>query len=220
MTNRGKETVFLGGLTVLHLIAVLFVLRRMPFIDFYHFQTHDAVAIGTWTAYAAALYIVMAIYEKEISISPKVVMKAIGFGIFMSLGKGCVGTIADRIGVLVTNEARYIVIESQIETLLFGFILFGILHMKVSKKKLSFKFKPIKRPLMLVLLVTFIYVLQVAGSLRDYTEAMEQFSFTEVQIYRLDIYIASKILNYNTWSYAVLYVLFWQLWQNCTVKEE
>ena len=55
MTNRGKETAFFGGLTVLHLIAVLFVLGRMPFIDFHHFQKHDAVAIGVWTAYAAAL---------------------------------------------------------------------------------------------------------------------------------------------------------------------
>ncbi|MBD5535557.1 MAG: hypothetical protein HDQ99_07885 [Lachnospiraceae bacterium] len=216
MTNRGKENVFLVGLTILHLIAVLFVLGRMPFINFYHFQTHDAMAIGVWTAYAAALYIVIAVCEKGISISPKVVMKAIGFGIFMSLGKGCVGTIGDRIGVPITNEARYIVIESQIETLLFGFVLFGILHMKVFKKKLSFKFKPIKRPVLLILLVTFIYVLQVAGSLRVYAETLAQFSFTEVQIYRLDIYIASKILNYNTWSYAVLYVLFWQLWQNLT----
>ena len=84
MTNRGKENVFLVGLTVLHLIAVLFVLGRMPFIDFYHFQTHDAVAIGVWTAYAAALYIVMVIWEKGISISPKIVMKAIGLGIFMT----------------------------------------------------------------------------------------------------------------------------------------
>ena len=216
MTNRGKETAFFGGLTVLHMIAVLFVLGRMPFIIFYHFQMRDAVAIGIWTAYAAALYIVMVICEKGIRISPKIVMKAIGLGIFMSLGKGCVDTIADRRGVLVTNEARYIVIESQIETLLFGFVLFGVLHMKVLKKKLSFKFKPIKRPVLLILLVTFIYVLQVAGSLRVYAESMAQFSFTEVQIYRLDIYIASKILNYNTWSYAVLYVLFWKLWQNLT----
>lgn len=172
----------------MHALITMFSLGKLPIVVFFHIRIQGIIAFGLWMAYTVALYGITLVYENDKKLSNRDIFNAIGFGMLLAVIKGSLDTIGEMI---YTYENRFIAIETQIELLIFGVILFLVLQLKVAKKK----------------------------NLGYYTE-YKHYAATEMELYNLDLYIAMNILNHNVWSYAILYILFWWFLKRVTVAKE
>lgn len=133
MSDKAKEGCWVGGLKVVHALITMFSLGKLPIVVFFHIRIQGIIAFGLWMAYTVALYGITLVYENDKKLSNRDIFNAIGFGMLLAVIKGSLDTIGEMI---YTYENRFIAIETQIELLIFGVILFLVLQLKVAKKRI------------------------------------------------------------------------------------
>jgi hypothetical protein len=220
MSNQAKEGFWVIALTLCHAAITICNLGRIPIILFYNMQTTDVISLILWTVYAMILYLITIIFEAE-KLKPNDFLKAFIFGILLSLGIGLVETIVDRIlNLCIKADFVVLAINCQIEVLLIGFFLLYYLKLQRQKKKPVFDTKRLKTPLFFISIVLAFYIIMVSREIINYGQAVKISQASVKTKYNLDLYYTYRILDHNTWSYVVLYFLFWWFIQRLCISEK
>jgi hypothetical protein len=220
MSNQAKEGFWVIALTLCHAAITVCNLGSMPFIVFYHIRKTGLIALVLWTLYAVILYLLSIRFSDNRILTVKDFPKAIIFGVLFSLSMGIVETVIDRIFALFPYAPIALAIETQVEVLVVGLLLFSFLQCKVLKRKACFKKSNLKVPLTAIVIVIVIYAAQVIQEFLKYREVAKDLQPYTTEWYNVETYYGCRILNHNIWSYVVLYFLFWWLIQRLCIKEE
>jgi cytochrome c biogenesis protein CcdA len=220
MSNQAKEGFWFIALTLCHAAITICNLGKMPFIVFYHFRNTDLISLMLWTVYALALYLISIKFDDNRKLVIRDFPRAIAFGIIFAVSIGIVETGINAIISFFPYDACWVAVITHIEVLLVGLILFLLLQCKVLKKRPLFSIKRVKVPAIAIVILWAIYIIQVLREFFNFREASKGVLQSTTEWYNLNTYYTIKILNHNTWSYVVLYFLFWWLIQRLCIKEE
>ena len=210
MSDRAKKGIFISLLTIAHAVITFFTLKKLPMVLFYPFQYTDAISFMIWTVYISLLYVITVLYEKKEKLSFGHFIKAVLFGLALTLGKGILDTAIDIIGQTCRISLKALAVWGQVGVLIFGVFLFALLQFWAAKRKPEFGLKKIKLPAMMILAAIIIYAVLVYGIFRDCIAFAGEYTLTETELYNLDLYCGTKILTHNMWNYPILYMLI--LW--------
>lgn len=210
MSDRSKKEIWISLLTIAHAVLISFLLKKLSVILFYPFQYTDAISFVIWLIYIILLYVITVVYEKKEKLSFRYILKAVFFGLALTIGKGIMDTAIDRIGQVCGISLKALAVWVQVGTLVFGVILFAALQYWVADRKPEFGLKKIELPAIMILTVTVMYAVLVYIIFGNCAAFANEYTLTGAELYNLDLYCGAKILAHNMWTYPILYMLI--LW--------
>ncbi len=220
MSDRAKKGIWISLLTIAHAVITFFSLKKLPMVLFYPFQYTDAISFVIWTVYISLLYVITLLYEKKEKLSFGHFIKAVFFGLALTLGKGILDTAVDIIGQTCGISLKALAVWGQVGVVVFGVFLFAILQFWAAKRKPEFSLKKTELPAMMILAAIVIYAVLVYGIFRDCVAFASEYTLTETELYNLDLYCGTKILTHNMWNYPILYMLILWCIQRLSGEEE
>ena len=211
MKQSGKEYIFIWAANIFYAIITCTILGGGASIDFFHLEGFLWLALPMWILYTFFQFLALKISDEGIK---KHIVKAVVFTVCLILIK----IIADFIwGATSWDGQTYcqIAIVEGVLPYIYEILLILIVFFVMGKEKISWSWKRIKVPGILLILSIISYILFIFNNQFQYSEAVTHYS-AMVDREKMDLYFATLIMSGNPWFYAIFAIILWWFMRRLT----
>lgn len=219
MKDRYKEYGSVIIATFLHGFFTYEFLGSMPHISLDTFRGTSIKAFFLWLIYSIVLYLVVQKWMLNGEKLVKYCLFSLIFGVISAVLKGFIDLGIGRMGAFFKDVIK-IACMVQVTTIFFGIFLMYILFIWVAKRKVCFELKRMKAPICGLLVVLICYGTIIANYLYQNQKIIQDYQLSEEEVWKLNYYLGSKIMDSNVWFYVAFYIIFWWFMRRLTEKTE
>ena len=211
MANRLKECGLILGLNIFYAIIIYNFLGGVSSISLFYLDSYRWSGLPLWIIYVFMQCAALKLFGEK---NRKYIIHTSIFTVCFMLLKVGIDFIWGEISWKI-QAYRQIAIVEGVLPYIYEILLILIVFFVMGKEKISWSWKRIKVPGILLILSIISYILFIFNNQFQYSEAVTHY-YAMIDREKMDLYFATLIMSGNPWFYAIFAIILWWFMRRLT----